>query len=67
MALTKPKGLFCSRVKQGGAMVRPVRHSMLIWLLLKVGGALPAVQVQREVLRGRVQQLLAAVRKMNID
>ena len=58
MALTNLWGSFFSRVEQGGAMVRPFRRGMFSRVGLNVGGALPAAQVQPEVLRGRVQGLL---------
>ena len=58
MALTNLWGSYFSRVEQGGAMVRPFRRGMFSRVGLNVGGALPAAQVQPEVLRGRVQGLL---------
>ena len=60
MALTNLWGSFFSRVEQGGAMVRPFRRGLFSSVGLNVGSASAPQDVQPEVLRGRVQQLLAA-------
>ncbi len=58
MALTNLWGSYFSRVEQGGAMVRPFRRGMFSRVGLNVGSASAPQDVQPEVLRGRVQQLL---------
>ncbi|MBI2748884.1 MAG: MFS transporter [Burkholderiales bacterium] len=60
MALTNLWGSYFSRVEQGGAMVRPFRRGMFSSVGLNVGPAIAPQDVQPEVLRGRVQQLLGA-------
>jgi 1-acyl-sn-glycerol-3-phosphate acyltransferase len=60
MALTNLWGSFFSRVERGQAMVRPFRRGLFNRVGLNVGAAVPAAQVQPELLRGRVAQLLAA-------
>jgi 1-acyl-sn-glycerol-3-phosphate acyltransferase len=59
MALTNLWGSFFSRVEQGGAMVRPFRRGIFSRVGLNVGDAVAAGQVQPELLRTRVAQLLA--------
>ena len=59
MALTNLWGSYFSRVEQGGAMVRPFRRGIFNRVGLNVGLAMAAGEVQPEVLRGRVQMLLA--------
>jgi 1-acyl-sn-glycerol-3-phosphate acyltransferase len=58
MALTNLRGSFFSRVEQGGAMVRPFHRGMFSSVGLNVGMPTPAQEVQPELLRARVQQLL---------
>jgi 1-acyl-sn-glycerol-3-phosphate acyltransferase len=58
MALTNLWGSFFSRVEQGGAMVRPFRRGAFNRVGLNVGAPVPAAQVQPEVLRTHVAQLL---------
>ena len=58
MALTNLWGSYFSRVEKGGAMVRPFRRGAFSRVGLNVGVALPAGQVQPEVLRGRVAGLM---------
>jgi hypothetical protein len=60
MALTNLWGSFFSRVEQGGAMVRPFRRGLFNRVGLNVGTAVAPAQVQPELLRARVAQLLAA-------
>ena len=60
MALTNLWGSFFSRVEQGGAMVRPFRRGAFSSVGLNVGAASAPQDVQPEVLRGRVLQLLGA-------
>ena len=60
MALTNLWGSFFSRIEKDGAMVRPFRRGMFNRVGLNVGPALPAHQVQPELLQQRVAQLLAA-------
>jgi 1-acyl-sn-glycerol-3-phosphate acyltransferase len=60
MALTNLWGSFFSRVEQGGAMVRPFRRGVFNRVGLNVGAPVPAAQVQPEVLRTHVAQLLTA-------
>ena len=58
MALTNLWGSFFSRVEQGGAMVRPFRRGLFSRVGLNVGAPVLAQDVQPELLRARVQQLL---------
>ncbi|MFO1263734.1 MAG: MFS transporter [Rhodoferax sp.] len=58
MALTNLWGSYFSRIEQGGAMVRPFRRGMFSRVGLNVGPAMAPQDVQPELLRGRVQQLL---------
>jgi 1-acyl-sn-glycerol-3-phosphate acyltransferase len=58
MALTNLWGSFFSRVEQGGAMVRPFRRGMFSRVGLNVGAPSAPQDVQPELLRNRVQQLL---------
>ena len=60
MALTNLWGSYFSRVEQGGAMVRPFRRGFFNRVGLNVGAAVPPAQVQPELLRTHVAQLLAA-------
>ncbi len=60
MALTNLWGSFFSRIEQGDAMVRPFRRGLFNRVGLNVGAALAPAQVQPEVLRNQVAQLLAA-------
>ena len=60
MALTNLWGSFFSRVEEGGAMVRPFRRGVFNRVGLNVGAPVPPAQVQPEVLRTHVAQLLAA-------
>ena len=60
MALTHLWGSFFSRVERGGAMVRPFRRGIFNRVGLNVGIPLASADVQPEVLRARVQALLAA-------
>lgn len=60
MALTNLWGSFFSRIEKDGAMVRPFRRGMFNRVGLNVGAAVPAAQVQPEMLQARVAQLLAA-------
>ena len=62
MALTNLWGSYFSRIEQGGAMVRPFRRGLFSRVGLNVGSAVAQRDVQPEVLRGRVQQLLGAIR-----
>jgi 1-acyl-sn-glycerol-3-phosphate acyltransferase len=59
MALTNLWGSFFSRIERGGAMVRPFRRGLLNRVGLNVGPAVPPAQVQPEILRHHVAQLLA--------
>ena len=59
MALTNLWGSYFSRIEQGGAMVRPFRRGVFNPVGLKVGPALATSEVQPEVLRRRVQMLMA--------
>jgi 1-acyl-sn-glycerol-3-phosphate acyltransferase len=59
MALTNLWGSYFSRIEQGGAMVRPFRRGLFSRVGLNVGPAVPAPQVQPELLRGRVHDLFA--------
>ena len=59
MALTNLWGSFFSRVEQGGAMVRPFRRGLFSRVGLNVGAPVSPLDVQPELLRTRVQQLLA--------
>lgn len=58
MALTQLWGSFFSRIEQGTAMVRPFRRGLFNRVGLNVGAPVPAAQVQPEMLRQRVAQLL---------
>ena len=58
MALTDLWGSFFSRIEKDGAMVRPFRRGMFNRVGLNVGPAMPARQVEPEVLQQRVGQLL---------
>jgi len=60
MALTNLWGSFFSRIEQGEAMVRPFRRGMFNRVGLNVGTPVPPAEVQPDVLRTRVAQLLAA-------
>jgi 1-acyl-sn-glycerol-3-phosphate acyltransferase len=60
MALTNLWGSFFSRIEQGTAMVRPFRRGVFNRVGLNVGEPLAPAQVQPDVLRQRVAQLLAA-------
>jgi 1-acyl-sn-glycerol-3-phosphate acyltransferase len=60
MALTNLWGSYFSRVEEGGAMVRPFRRGLFNRVGLNVGAAVPAAQVQPQVLQAKVAQLLAA-------
>ncbi|MBC5782886.1 MFS transporter [Ramlibacter sp. USB13] len=59
MALTNLWGSFFSRIEKDGAMVRPFRRGIFNRVGLNVGPAMPAQQVQPELLHQRVAQLLA--------
>jgi 1-acyl-sn-glycerol-3-phosphate acyltransferase len=61
MALINLWGSFFSRVEQGGAMVRPFRRGMFNRVGLNVGTPIAAAQVEPQLLRSKVAQLLAAV------
>ncbi len=61
MALINLWGSFFSRVEEGGAMVRPFRRGMFNRVGLNVGEPIPAAQVEPQLLRSKVAQLLAAV------
>jgi hypothetical protein len=60
MALTNLWGSYFSRVEEGGAMVRPFRRGLFNRVGLNVGAPVPAAQVQPDVLRTHVAQLLTA-------
>jgi len=60
MALTNLWGSYFSRVEEGGAMVRPFRRGVFNRVGLNVGAPVPPAQVQPEVLRTHVAQLLTA-------
>jgi 1-acyl-sn-glycerol-3-phosphate acyltransferase len=60
MALTNLWGSFFSRIEEKGAMVRPFRRGLFNRVGLNVGAPVAAAQVQPEVLRERVGELLAA-------
>ena len=60
MALTNLWGSLFSRVEQGGAMVRPFRRGLLSRVGLHVGTPVSVADMQPEMLRTRVQQLLNA-------
>jgi len=53
-------GSFFSRVEDGTAMVRPFRRGLFSRVTLVAGEAVPPAQVQPDVLRTRVKQLLEA-------
>ena len=59
MALTNLWGSYFSRVEQGGAMVRPFRRGLFNRVGLNVGPQVTGAQVQPDVLRSEVAQLLA--------
>lgn len=59
MALTNLWGSYFSRIEQGGAMVRPFRRGVFSRVGLNVGAPIPPAQVQPELLRTHVAQLLA--------
>jgi 1-acyl-sn-glycerol-3-phosphate acyltransferase len=59
MALTNLWGSFFSRVEQGGAMVRPFRRGIFNRVGLNVGPQVTGKQVQPDLLRSAVAQLLA--------
>jgi 1-acyl-sn-glycerol-3-phosphate acyltransferase len=59
MALTNLWGSFFSRVEQGGAMVRPFRRGMFNRVGLNVGEPVAPGNVSPQVLRARIEQLLA--------
>jgi 1-acyl-sn-glycerol-3-phosphate acyltransferase len=59
MALTNLWGSYFSRIERGGAMVRPFRRGVFSRVGLNVGTAVAPHQVQPELLRSRVQGLLA--------
>ncbi len=58
IALTNLWGSFFSRVEKGAAMVRPFRRGFMSRVGLNAGAALAPAQVQPDILRGRVEQLL---------
>ncbi len=58
MALTQLWGSFFSRIEQGGAMVRPFRRGIWNRVGLNIGPAMDADQVQPQLLRERVADLL---------
>jgi len=60
MALTNLWGSFFSRIERGDAMVRPFRRGLFSRVGLNVGTAVAPAQVQPEVLRKHVAQLLSA-------
>jgi 1-acyl-sn-glycerol-3-phosphate acyltransferase len=60
MALTNLWGSFFSRIEKGGAMVRPFRRGLFNRVGLNVGAPVAPAQVQPEVLRTHVAQLLTA-------
>ena len=60
MALTNLWGSFFSRIERGDAMVRPFRRGLFGRVGLNVGTAVAPAQVQPEVLRNHVAQLLSA-------
>jgi 1-acyl-sn-glycerol-3-phosphate acyltransferase len=60
MALTNLWGSFFSRIERGDAMVRPFRRGLFSRVGLNVGTAVAPAQVQPEVLRSHVAQLLSA-------
>ena len=60
MALTNLWGSYFSRVERGNAMVRPFRRGLLSRVGLNVGAAVSPAQVQPELLRQHVSELLAA-------
>ena len=59
MALTNLWGSYFSRAENGVAMARPFRRGMFNRVGLNVGAALPAREVQPELLRYQVARLLA--------
>lgn len=59
MALTNLWGSYFSRVEQGNAMVRPFRRGVFSRVGLNVGAAVPAAEVQPQLLHARVTALLA--------
>ena len=60
MALTNLWGSFFSRVEKGTAMVKPFRRGFFSPVGLNVAAAVPAAEVSPQVLRQRVDGLLAA-------
>ncbi len=59
MALTNLWGSYFSRIEKNGAMVRPFRRGLLNRVGLNVGIAMPATEVQTELLKKRVADLLS--------
>jgi 1-acyl-sn-glycerol-3-phosphate acyltransferase len=59
MALTHLWGSFFSRIERGTAMIKPFRRGVFSRVGLNVGAPLAAGQVQPEILRQRVEALLA--------
>jgi 1-acyl-sn-glycerol-3-phosphate acyltransferase len=60
LALQNLWGSFFSRIEKGSAMVKPFRRGFFTPVGLVAGPALPAAEVSPELLRSRVQQLLAS-------
>ena len=58
MALTNLWGSFFSRVEQGDAMVRPFRRGLFSRVDLNVGAPVAMADVQPDLLRNRVSELL---------
>ena len=58
MALTNLWGSFFSRVEQGDAMVRPFRRGLFSRVGLNVGAPVAMADVQPDLLRNRVSELL---------
>ncbi|MEJ6021563.1 MFS transporter [Ramlibacter sp. PS4R-6] len=59
MALTNLWGSYFSRIEEKGAMVRPFRRGLFNRVGLNVGEPVPPAQVSPELLRARVEHLLA--------
>jgi hypothetical protein len=59
MALTNLWGSYFSRIEKGGAMARPFRRGWFSSVGLNVGAPMAAGEVQLEVLRERVGELLS--------
>ncbi len=60
VALQNLWGSYFSRIEGGAAMAKPFRRGLFSRVTLVAGEALAPAQVQPELLRGRVQQLLEA-------